>query len=40
MAVSNRAKIALVALVVIGLLVVLVPLVLQAGFGVIALPPL
>ena len=37
---SNGRKIALFALVVLGLMLVLVPIVLEPGFGVVALPPL
>ncbi len=37
---SNRTKVAIVALILLGLMLVLVPIVLEAGFGVLALPPL
>ena len=37
---SDRTKVAMVVLILLGLAIVLVPIVLEAGFGVFALPPL
>jgi hypothetical protein len=36
----NSAKIAVIAVILLGLMLVLVPIVLEAGFGIVALPPL
>ncbi len=37
---SNGTKFAVIALVVLGLMLVLAPIMLEAGFGVVSLPPL
>ena len=37
---SDRTKFAVAVLILLGLMLLLVPIVLEAGFGVVALPPL
>ncbi len=37
---TNRTRVAIVVLILLGLMLALVPIVLEAGFGVVALPPL